>query len=183
MTAYQAIQQSLKELVSQKPFHKITVDDICRHCYISRSTFYKHFSSKFEVGREILKNDTIEAIQTLLQFLHSNSPEQDVWIHQCFFQCFYDERDFYKSLLQNQDQDWFTQWFIEECEAITQKYTEEFRQTMPPTLYEYTCYYIASSQAMLLKKWLLEDCPLSPEELASAFYEWTSSYWRRLLKE
>ena len=38
-----ALCNSLKELMKQKTFSKITVSELIRHCNITRKTFYYHF--------------------------------------------------------------------------------------------------------------------------------------------
>lgn len=38
-----ALEQSLKNLLLQKPLHKITISDIADDCGINRMTFYYHF--------------------------------------------------------------------------------------------------------------------------------------------
>lgn len=38
-----ALEQSLKNLLLQKPLNKITINDIAEDCGINRMTFYYHF--------------------------------------------------------------------------------------------------------------------------------------------
>jgi len=40
---------SFESLLLEKPFDAITVTDITNHCGAARSTFYKHFSDKYDV--------------------------------------------------------------------------------------------------------------------------------------
>ena len=43
-----ALEQSLKNLLLQKPLHKITISDIADDCGINRMTFYYHFKDIYE---------------------------------------------------------------------------------------------------------------------------------------
>ncbi len=43
-----AIERALIEVLRQKPFEKITVDDIAQTAGIDRSTFYRYFHNKYE---------------------------------------------------------------------------------------------------------------------------------------
>lgn len=49
-----AIERALIAVLHQKPFEKITVDDIAQTAGIDRSTFYRYFHSKYEALRSSL---------------------------------------------------------------------------------------------------------------------------------
>lgn len=46
-----ALRQAMIELLHQKSFRKITVNDICREALTSRATFYAHFEDKYALLR------------------------------------------------------------------------------------------------------------------------------------
>ena len=48
-----AIQSALMQLVSRKPFEKITVQDILDETPVSRATFYKHYHDKYEIVEKL----------------------------------------------------------------------------------------------------------------------------------
>lgn len=48
-----AIKQALIQLLKQKPFEKITVQDILDETPVTRSTFYKHYQDKYEIIEKI----------------------------------------------------------------------------------------------------------------------------------
>ena len=43
------ISQALLALMREKPYEKISVQDISRRAYVSRTTFYNHFQDKTDV--------------------------------------------------------------------------------------------------------------------------------------
>ena len=49
-TTKRALAASLKELLLQKPFHKITISDITQHCGVNRMTFYYHFHDIYDLA-------------------------------------------------------------------------------------------------------------------------------------
>ena len=49
---------ALVEILEHKPLDKITVQELCDQTEIHRSTFYKHFSSIFDVVAYITKEIT-----------------------------------------------------------------------------------------------------------------------------
>ena len=45
-----ALEASLKKLLKEKPFDKITIADLTGDCGISRMTFYYHFQDIYELA-------------------------------------------------------------------------------------------------------------------------------------
>ncbi len=43
------LSQAMEELLHQKPFNKISVNDLCDHSHISRSAFYANFQDKYQL--------------------------------------------------------------------------------------------------------------------------------------
>lgn len=53
------LSESLKELLYEKPFNKISVLDITKKSGLNRQTFYYHFEDKFELIKWIYNNDLL----------------------------------------------------------------------------------------------------------------------------
>lgn len=49
----QRILQAAKEVLAETPYAHVAVEDVIARANISRATFYKHFDSKFAIGREL----------------------------------------------------------------------------------------------------------------------------------
>lgn len=47
---------ALKDLMSEKPFEKIKVVDICERALVHRATFYAHFEDKYQLLRYCIRN-------------------------------------------------------------------------------------------------------------------------------
>ncbi|MDO4166318.1 MAG: TetR family transcriptional regulator, partial [Eubacteriales bacterium] len=45
---HKALCNSFSDLIEQKKFEDITVNELCDHAMIRRATFYKHFADKYE---------------------------------------------------------------------------------------------------------------------------------------
>ena len=75
---------SLKELIQEMPFSKITIDKIVTNCGYNRQTFYYHFKDikelfewlyKFETQQvvgDIRKLSTSNAIDVIMRYLYDN---------------------------------------------------------------------------------------------------------------
>lgn len=106
-----ALAQTLKELMTQSPFSKISVGDICTACGMSRKSFYYHFKDKYDLVNWIFYTEFITEVQTddyenAWQFL------QDI----CTY--FYRERAFYRVAIKIQGQNSFREYFSEVMEPF-----------------------------------------------------------------
>ena len=80
--------ETLKKLIKDRPFSKITVQDIVNECNINRNTFYYHFESNYDLlyfaySQEVKKvadsfhkaNATIpQAMDFVLEYIDQNIP-------------------------------------------------------------------------------------------------------------
>ena len=58
-----ALEQSLKNLLLQKPLNKITISDITEDCGISRMTFYYHFKDIYDLVEWACMEDAKKALE------------------------------------------------------------------------------------------------------------------------
>ena len=79
-----ALEQSLKNLLQQKPLSKITISDITEDCGISRMTFYYHFKYIYDLVEWACAEDAARALQ--------NKKTYDTW-QQGFVQIFHAVRE------------------------------------------------------------------------------------------
>ena len=66
-----ALEQSLKNLLREKPLSKITVTDITEDCGISRMTFYYHFKDIYDLVEWACMEDAAKAL--------ANKKTYDTW--------------------------------------------------------------------------------------------------------
>lgn len=58
-----ALEQSLKNLLLQKPLNKITINDIAKDCGINRMTFYYHFKDIYDLVEWACMEDAGKALE------------------------------------------------------------------------------------------------------------------------
>ena len=61
-TTKRALEASLKNLLLQKPLHKITINDITDDCGINRMTFYYHFKDIYDLIEWVCIEDASKAL-------------------------------------------------------------------------------------------------------------------------
>ena len=62
-TTKKALEVSLKRLMLQKPFEKITINDLTKDCGISRMTFYNHFRDIYDLVEWSCEEDGKQALR------------------------------------------------------------------------------------------------------------------------
>ena len=106
-----ALALSMKKLMRQKPFEKISVSDICSDCGINRKSFYYHFRDKYDLVNWIFYIGFIGGMD-LSRYTTGWDWLEDV----CRY--FYSEREFYRAALRIEGQNSFRDYLTEMVRPI-----------------------------------------------------------------
>lgn len=182
MTTYEMIKESLKSLLKTTPLKKISVEDICRNAYVSRKTFYTYFTDKFDLIDKIFQDDVIASWSELRELLPKRLKASSTVITlECFYQNFYNNKDFYACIVRGEGQNWFRDRLVVHITNINKDLNQKYAKTLPPLEIEYMSFFFAASQAMLLYKWLQEGCErLTPLQMAEYYTKWAMRYLETL---
>ncbi len=106
-----ALAASMKKLMRQRPFEKISVSDICNECGINRKSFYYHFRDKYDLVNWIFDVGFVSELD-----LNSYKTGYE-WLEDiCRY--FYRERVFYRAALRIEGQNSFRDYLIEVATPI-----------------------------------------------------------------
>jgi AcrR family transcriptional regulator len=93
-----ALGDALIELMQEKPFETITVQDVLDRAHVSRSTFYSHYSDK----DDLLMSDADEFFEALAMALSARDDKSErVFPVKEFFAHLADAQPFYKALVKS----------------------------------------------------------------------------------
>ena len=106
-----ALAASLKQLMSEKPFEKISVSDICELCGMNRKSFYYHFRDKYDLVNWIF---TVDFLGKMDFTQHTNG--WDLLRESC--ERFYEDRQFYRDALRIEGQNSFHDYVLETIRPI-----------------------------------------------------------------
>lgn len=109
-----ALAASMKKLMKQRPFEKISVSDICNDCGINRKSFYYHFRDKYDLVNWIFYVGFVSELDL-------NSYDSGWDLMKDMLEYFWRERDFYRAALKIEGQNSFKEYLME-----TAKPMEEF---------------------------------------------------------
>ncbi|MGN1386308.1 MAG: TetR/AcrR family transcriptional regulator [Bacillus sp. (in: firmicutes)] len=168
---------SLRQLVMQKDFEKITVQEISALAGISRKTFYQHFHDKNDVIEHIILMKITQPLQELRKlYIHHDLPSTLVleWLYQQF----YEDRIFYEHISTYTGQNSFQEFILNHTsQIISEKLADS---SLSAEEKEYMIYFYASSHMMLLIKWIQDGMIVPPETMAGFYKKWTIPLWSDL---
>lgn len=154
-TTKKVLADSLRSVMTEKAFEKISVSDICDRCNMNRKSFYYHFKDKYDLVNWIFDTEFI-AVAKKKTYL-------DIWellTELCDY--FYENREFYHKALQIDGQNSFSDYFrklilyiIAEClpDIIGVQEIPEFQMN-----------FFADAYSMSFQRWLSEYPAMLPEE-------------------
>lgn len=71
---YKALYETFSEMLCEKKFEDITVNELCDRAMIRRATFYKHFADKYEFFAYYVRNIRMQLTQTIPEELTDQDP-------------------------------------------------------------------------------------------------------------
>jgi AcrR family transcriptional regulator len=158
---------AMVELVTEKRFDDITVQNLIDRADIGRSTFYTHFRDKedlFQQNWERFLDFCTEQIDWSLAGKGSFMPVVFLFAH------LREVQPFYQGLVRSRKSDAL---FKSGMERLSQRIAEALKTRMkpsPPVPLAVLANYLASELLMLLKWWLDERMPYSPESMDEIFH-------------
>ena len=105
-----ALAAALKELMIDTPFTKITIEDICSQCGMSRKSFYYHFKDKFDLVNWIFESEFVAPMYSHIS-PDALLAEQRWDIAEALCKYFYDNKTFYSKVFKIKGQNCFTEYF------------------------------------------------------------------------
>lgn len=151
-----ALSASLKELMQEKPFEKISVADICQKCQMNRQSFYYHFKDKYDLVNWIFDNEFIAFAK--------ESEFADQWAFLdalCFY--FYKNRDFYRRVLAVKGQNSFSEHFRDFLHPVLARRIGEILNDV--YVQEFHINFYSDALICTLERWLSDKNSMQPSEL------------------
>ncbi len=164
------IAEAFIELVEEQNTYKVSVEAICKRANISKSTFYRYFSDKYEVTEYIYKKEIVAPLEKMTYGISEDGKLhiKDTASH--IFAVIYGRKNFYRVLINETGQNSLEEFLIKENISGSHKYLNMFAKNMTETDIDYFAYCYAKFFVDLLKKWLNDERNVTPEKLANYFF-------------
>lgn len=150
-----ALAEALKELMAEMPFAKISISDICEKCNMNRKSFYYHYKDKYDLVNWIFDTEFIAIADK-----KSYEQELDFILDLC--QYFYENHRFYRSALQIQGQNSFSQHFQELLRLIAMTEIKEIFEGQE--ILDFYVNLLVDGFVCAIMRWIMEKEPVAPEE-------------------
>lgn len=149
-----ALATSLRELMEQMPFEKISVCDICQKCGMNRKSFYYHFRDKYDLVNWIFDVSFFEIV--------GRNSGDNAWAFLIDLSShLYENRAFYRKALRIQGQNAFLDHFREMLEPVIENY---LKTILPEQEYlDFHVRFFADAFTGAFVRWLPQRQCDSPE--------------------
>jgi AcrR family transcriptional regulator len=179
MDAAHSLVAALRTLLSEKPYGKITVQDLCDTAYLSRRTFYKHYRDKADVVRAMVHEDYIDppiAMRGLMDLREFKSSAR--LLSESTFGRVFENRVCYENLLQNMGKLLLLEMILEANYHFTLSVIKDY--DYPQDEMDYAAYVMGSVTAVTSIRWIEQGYQESSIRLAQLYNTWIMGHWREL---
>ncbi len=150
---------SLKKLMVEKPFEKISISDICDDCNLNRKSFYYHFKDKYDLVNWIFYDDFLSKIDPH-SYTTGWSIIQDVCDH------LYDNRDFYLPALEIRGQNSLHDYMLVTLKPLSDMFFESIYEDVDDGNFFEKTFGDAIIAAIML--WLGEGMQIDSKEFVTS---------------
>ena len=159
------LHQALRELMAEKRYDSITVQDILDQADVGRTTFYAHYQDKEDLATSML----IELMDRLIAAVdESDLPKQPVYPTHILFNHIEENHEIFKGMMRGRGMELFMekgkQFWAERIEARLRSLQAAVQDTGVPI--QLIAGATAGAYLIQLKWWLDNDLPYSAEEMA-----------------
>ncbi len=166
-----AIFAAFNEILTEKSYHQITVQEIIDRANVGRTTFYDHFETKDELLREMcdslfrhIFSDVLSAESTH-DFSLSDGTSRTVITHMIYH--LRDNRKNLLGILACESGEMFLQFFRQYLNNVFSSYMPTSNAREVPE--DFLLNYISGSFVNMVQWWLKGGMKESPEQLATYF--------------
>ena len=176
----QTLMDALIALLAVKHYDEISVNDIIDRANVGRSTFYAHYQGK----DDLLKSGFERVLDMLIHHISFGEADQDLRLDAIqLFRHAQGHYDLYRTLVWGSGFDLLTK---DGHAALSAKFQENFTQLLsgkpePSIPLAVLSYSMAGTLLILLKWWLDNKMPYSPEYMDEIFQQLVMSSARKIL--
>jgi AcrR family transcriptional regulator len=163
----QWIRSALLELLYERKYEEVTVQDILDRANIGRSTFYSHYFDK----EDVLASIADEQVELLRRHLVEREDEQRIIPSLELFQHIQQHQQYFRAMLHGRARE--VLWDAAQttlCRSIEHELATSVAENQAPMVpVSVASQYLAGAFLSFLKWWLEADTPYSPEQMDIMF--------------
>ncbi|MDF9824035.1 AcrR family transcriptional regulator [Breznakia sp. PF5-3] len=159
------IQESLLQLIKEKPIAKISIKELCEKADVNRGTFYNHYQDVYDVLDNIQSKVSKEIIESVTVYLQSTKKQiTDFSLY--LFEYLDKNREIFKILLsKNANGDFIDNIYFLVQDTVMKDWKQKNPKIDDKTL-KMMFHYIAYGSISILQLWIENDLQTTPEEMS-----------------
>lgn len=171
------LQDSLIELMREKPINKITIKELCERADINRTTFYAHYSDQYDLLRKI-EDDTLSWAKEMISgFKHKTDKQEALQLLEQIFHYFVQNSNHLQVLMSEQgDLEFQKQLF-----TLIYQHSGINPAAEPTGTTESYFIFIVNGSVGLIQHWLKHGHNKSAKEMAEILYTMAFQYGKDLI--
>lgn len=141
---------------------------ICEQAGIARKTFYSHFDNKEGILAYLFKRDIIDPQHSMRELLPQELRENNIKLFTSkIYELVYDDREFWHKIVGPMIgvDDTFLRIASRAIYDFDLEILEERGRDLLDWKTDYNAYFLSTSQAMILQKWIADNYPVSADDL------------------
>ncbi len=164
-----ALCAALMELLEEKRFDAVTVQELCDRAMVRRATFYKHFYDKYDFWRFFIQQTRREFMQTYPDCTADESLQQHClyWFHRSI-DFFIMHKMIVTSIVKSEDACVLIDGFSDEIYDNILKYLQDSKKIYPAAPTVIATFY-AGGIVALLRRWFTSGENMSPQQAMQEF--------------
>lgn len=167
LKSQQWLLDALMKLMHEKPYHKVTITEICREADLDRSTFYRNFDTKESLLNQYIQQLTEEFIRRLREAERLTMDQ----ISNVFFNLCIDELDFFVNLRNNGLSNFVLESFNNQLPHIHTVVTNKLEYLVEDEYLMYALAFNAGGMWNMLMSWIDNGMKEPYTDLINAFKE------------
>lgn len=166
----QALANAFKELMLEKSFYKITINDICLKCHLNRKSFYYHFKDKYELLNWIFYSEFFST------YKDSEKDIEKFFLELCTY--LYNNRYFYRQALVIEDYNNFKNCLQKNiCTLVKNGLRRYFSNN---EINEFDVIFMADGFVCSIERWLMDSECISPEKFVNRIFNFIKKLSQKL---
>ncbi|MGN1443045.1 MAG: TetR/AcrR family transcriptional regulator [Acutalibacteraceae bacterium] len=176
MLTKRLLKESLFKLLEKKNIKKISVCELCQDAGINRSTFYNHYGSQFDLLKE-MELDMIDDLNQIWESEHQNNSWTLNKRVSALCTYFKENEKFVKRILSNEDTNSEFASLLIEAAHVQTIYKQVFSDVKDECKLELMMTFLINGTYQMVRRWLLENIPLSPDEMGELVFKMSACDW------
>jgi AcrR family transcriptional regulator len=164
MRTKKALKQAMLDLLKKKDISKVTVTELSERADISRATFYLHYADPYDLLEKIMYELLAQLSAPYGQLLHAWDENSLLVYMESIWQYTFNNKDAFKILMNPRSGTQFMERMkkVSLNGALALMKKKEFNDKAE----EYNIIYNISGSLAVFQKWMDENAPIPPDELA-----------------